>query len=68
MTCPVRPLSNDKTCNGCRDARSSVRCVKGYGVRCINDSGLHVPFNGDGRTTVRPYISLHVKWVTSLSY
>ena len=35
----------------CRDARSCVRCVKGYSIR---------GFNGDGRTTVRPYTGLHV--------
>ena len=29
------PLSNDETSNGCRDARSSVRCVKGYSVEVL---------------------------------
>ena len=29
----VRPLCQSKTSNGCRDARSCVRCVKGYSVR-----------------------------------
>ncbi len=42
----MRPLCQSKTSNGCRDARSCVRCIKGYSVRV---------FNGNGRSTERPY-------------
>ena len=57
-------MSKKPTSNGCRDARSSVRCVKGYGVRALTgtDARPCVPtfryssrFDEDGRTTVRPY-------------
>ena len=69
----VRPLCQSETCNGCRDARSSVRCVKARRVtvvgthdlcvRCVKARRITqssyklgiVTFNGNGRTSVRPY-------------
>ena len=38
----VRPLSNQPTSNGCRDARSSVRCVKARRVTVVGTHDLCV--------------------------
>ena len=54
-----KDIESRETSNGCRDARSSVRCVKGYSVVVLTgtdaqtvrpDSRYSSCFNGDGRT------------------
>ena len=49
-----RPLSNHPTSNGCRDARSSVRCIKGYSVMALTgtDARPSVP-----TTVTRPALT-----------
>ena len=41
-----RPLCQSKTSNGCMDARSCVRCIKGYSVRVLTGTDAQI---------VRPY-------------
>ena len=49
-----RPLCQIGTCNGCRDARSCVRCIKGYSVRCVKCYSV-VVLTGTDAQIVRPY-------------
>ena len=44
----------------CRDARSCVRCVKGYSVNTLTSILVSMFYNG--RTTVRPYKGLLVRF------
>ena len=47
-----RPLCQIGTCNGCRDARSCVRCIKGYSIRCVKCYSVVVLTGTDARPCV----------------